>query len=141
MTSSSRIGEHLVGVVASASEKGLKLASEPEWRNFSRYASPPITPPARGAHVRLGLDGDGFVRELEVLDQAAMSYMQSAPTMMVPRAGRQCEIRRLACAKAAATFCAARAVAGGRAALVNSSRIVEQLVPMLRPGAIRSSHS
>jgi hypothetical protein len=54
--------------VQSANEHGVHLVGEDTWRNFSKYASTLATP-AQGQRVRLGLDGSGFVRELQVLDQ------------------------------------------------------------------------
>ena len=67
-TNGSRVVEHIVGVVQSANEHGVHLAGEDDWRNFSKWAQG-VTLPARGQHVRLGLDGAGFVRELQVLDE------------------------------------------------------------------------
>ena len=88
-----RIIEHFDGVVAGSNERGVKLVGEDGYRNFSKYTAEPITPPARGAHVRLGLDGSGFVRELQVLDQ-------SVATGESPDRSR--EIRRQVAMKAAA---------------------------------------
>ena len=71
MTTSSdrgRIAEHVDGIVQGANERGVHLEGEPDWRNFSKYGDRPMAP-ARGAHVRLGLDSSGFVREVQVLDQ------------------------------------------------------------------------
>lgn len=61
-----RVVEHVEGQVAAVNPRGVKLVGEPDYRNFSKYADPPITPPRRGQHVTLGLDTDGFVRTLEV---------------------------------------------------------------------------
>jgi len=69
-TNGSRVVEHIVGVVQSANEHGVHLVGEDTWRNFSRYAGTLATP-AQGQRVRLGLDGSGFVRGLQVLDQPA----------------------------------------------------------------------
>jgi hypothetical protein len=76
-TNGSRVVEHIIGVVQGANEHGVHLVDEPDWRNYSRWASKPEASPARGQHVRLGLDGSGFVRELQVLDQPAAA---AAPT-------------------------------------------------------------
>jgi hypothetical protein len=97
----SRVVDHATGVVASANARGLKLAGEQDYRNFSRYADPPIAPPARGEHVRLGLDSSGFIRELEVLGTTPAAPSPST---------RDETITRLACLKAAATFCAGKAL-------------------------------
>jgi len=67
-TNGGRVVEHIVGVVQSANEHGVHLVDEADWRNYSRWATKPEAAPARGQHVRLGLDGAGFVRELQVLD-------------------------------------------------------------------------
>ncbi len=39
-----------------------------EWRNVSKFH--PVDLPERGAHVRVSLDNKGFIRSLEILDQA-----------------------------------------------------------------------
>jgi hypothetical protein len=103
-TNGGRIVEHLSGVVASANDRGVKLEGDDGegWRNFSKYGEP-ITPPRRGQRVSLGLDASGFVRELQVLDAAA-APSSAAPTL------RETTITRLACLKAAATFCGGKAL-------------------------------
>ena len=63
-----RIAEHVDGIVQGANERGVHLEGEPDWRNFSKYGDR-LMAPGRGAHVRLGLDSSGFVREVQVLDQ------------------------------------------------------------------------
>jgi hypothetical protein len=52
------------GIVASVNDKGLKLQGDSDWINYSKFADPPIAPPCRGQHVRLTLDGDGYIRAL-----------------------------------------------------------------------------
>lgn len=89
-----RVVEHVSGVVQGANDRGVHLQGEPNWRNFSKYAES-ITPPSRGAQVRLGLDASGFVRELVVLE-AAPTIVGIAPT------GRDREIRRMTAIKIAA---------------------------------------
>jgi hypothetical protein len=86
-----RITAHIEGTVESANERGLRLDSESDWRNFSKWTVEPIAPPRRGANVRLGLDASGFIRMCEVLDQE-----QAAPT-----GDRSREIRRQVAAKVA----------------------------------------
>ncbi|MDQ6675009.1 MAG: hypothetical protein M3069_30445 [Chloroflexota bacterium] len=80
-TNGGRIVEHLSVVVASANDRAVKLEGDngEGWRNFSKYGEP-ITPPRRGQRVSLGLDGSGFVRELQVLDAAA-APSSAAPTL------------------------------------------------------------
>jgi hypothetical protein len=73
-----RIVDQVEGSVAAANERGIKLAGEAAYRNFSKYADPPIAPPRRGDRVRVGLDADGFVRQLQVLDDAAASGAPAA---------------------------------------------------------------
>jgi hypothetical protein len=89
------IVEHIEGIVRGANERGIHLQGEPEWRNFSKYGDRPA-PPRRGARVRLGLDADGFVRQLQVLDDAVATSMPAAdPT-------RDRQIRRQVAIKTAA---------------------------------------
>jgi hypothetical protein len=52
------------GVVEGANERGLKV--DGSWRNYSKFAKG-IAPASAGQHVRLGLDAQGFIRELQVL--------------------------------------------------------------------------
>jgi hypothetical protein len=87
-----RIVDHVEGIVDRVNDRGVKLTGHADYVNFSRYASPPIAPPRRGASVRLGLDADGFVRELQVLDT-------SGPA---PTDDRSREIRRQVAMKTAA---------------------------------------
>jgi hypothetical protein len=84
-----RVVEHLSGTVASANERGVKLDGDDGegWRNFSKFGEP-IAPPRRGQRVSLGLDAAGFVRELQVLDQApsATSATSSSDRLTVLKA-------------------------------------------------------
>jgi hypothetical protein len=88
--------DQVEGVVESPNERGIKVAGE--WRNVSRFH--PIDLPERGARVRLGLDRQGFIRTLQVLDAAPSSTSISsvAPTT------RDRTITRLAVLKAASNF-------------------------------------
>ena len=74
MTTSSngQVAEYVEGLVESVNERGLRLAGESAWRNFSRWAGA-IAGPSKGQRVRLALDGSGFVRSVEVLDHPARS--------------------------------------------------------------------
>jgi hypothetical protein len=96
-TDRSRVVEHVGGIVQSANERGVRLQSAPDWINASKYADPPITPPRRGTSVRLGLDTDGYIRELQVLDDAAPAAATS----------RDAEIRRQVAATSAGQLLAA----------------------------------
>lgn len=93
--SQGRITAHVEGTVESANERGLRLDSESDWRNFSKYGDH-ITPPVRGANVRLGLDASGFVRELQVLDEAPSATSANSSS-------RDREIRRMCAMKVAAS--------------------------------------
>src|SRR5438067_11231135 len=92
-----RTVEQVEGVVQSANERGVHLQGEQDWRNYSRWADKPSESPGRGARVRLGLDGSGFVREFRVLG--------GAPSAGAPAANRERIITRLSVLRSAATFC------------------------------------
>ncbi len=92
-----RVVEHIDGQVGASNERGIKLVGEDAYRNFSKYTAEPIAPPRRGARVTLGLDAGGFVRELQVLNEAPAS---SSPTSIV----RDREIRRMSALRSAAIF-------------------------------------
>ena len=99
ITNGGRVVEHLDGVVQSFNERGVHLVGEDTWRNFSRYAGT-LPTPAQGQRVRLGLDGSGFVRELQVLDgPSAAAAAEPASTSL-----------RVAALQAAATFAAGKAL-------------------------------
>jgi hypothetical protein len=88
-----RVVDHVDGIVASSNARGIKLRDRDDYLNFSRFADPPIAPPRRGANVRLGLDADGYIRQLEDLEPG-------------PAVGTDRErlVTRLAVLKAAANF-------------------------------------
>jgi hypothetical protein len=86
------------GTVESANPKGIKLGGE--WRNVSRFR--PVELPAVGAHVRADVDAKGFLTSVEVLDE------HTSVTASVSQRDRQ--IARLAVLKAAAAFCAGKAM-------------------------------
>jgi len=97
--SQGRVVEHVDGIVQSANDRGVKLVGEDNYRNVSKWAEG-ITPPRRGARVRLGLDASGFVRQLQVLDQVADEPSQD-------RARQLC---RMSALRSAATFCGGKAL-------------------------------
>jgi hypothetical protein len=97
-TNSGRIVDHAEGVVQSSNERGVKLVGEDGYRNFSKYAEPPIAAPARGSSVRLGLDASGFVRVVENLNGAPATTSGSSSS------SRDRTITRLAVLKAASNF-------------------------------------
>jgi hypothetical protein len=97
-----RIVEHVEGAVSSVNPRGVKLAGQADYINFSKYADPPIAPPRRGQHVTLGLDADGYVRQLQVLDQANSAG--------APASDRERKIRRMSALRSAAAFCGGKAL-------------------------------
>ena len=101
--SQARITDSIEGTVGATNERGLHLNGEEAWRNWSRWATRPEAVPGRGQRVRLGLDGSGFIRELQVLGE------RDAEALAPERAQ---EIRRLACLNAAAVFCAGKVLVG-----------------------------
>jgi hypothetical protein len=98
-TNGGRIVDHAEGIVQSSNDRGVKLVGEDGYRNFSKYAEPPITVPARGANVRLSLDASGFVRSVEVLSTDGAPSVPSTSSLTRDRT-----ITRLAVLKAASNF-------------------------------------
>jgi len=96
-TSNGQIADVVEGLVESTNERGVRVAGE--WRNVSKFH--PVDLPDRGARVRLELDNKGFIRTLEVLDQAPPAGA-SPPT-------RDRTITRLSVLKSAASFLGAMA--------------------------------
>jgi hypothetical protein len=96
-----RIVEHVKGNVQAVNDRGVRLIGEREYRNFSRFAQPPIAPPPRGAHVVLGLDADGFVREVHIEPGV------DAPPQAFADPSRDRQIRRQVAAKVAGQLLAA----------------------------------
>jgi hypothetical protein len=59
--------EWMLGVVASANARGVKLQGEDDYHNWSNYGTPPESErpvPKRGDKVKVGLDNKGFLREI-----------------------------------------------------------------------------
>ena len=90
-------GERLVGLVEAVNERGVKIGGA--WRNYSKWAVN-LTPPPRGAHVAVAVDGQGFVRSIE-LAEAGSPTGEAVPS-------KDILIIRQTCVKAAAEFCASR---------------------------------
>jgi hypothetical protein len=99
-----RIIDQVEGTVAVANPRGIKLAGQAAYLSFSKYVESPIAPPRRGARVRLGLDADGFVRQLQILGDAAGAGAPAAEPE------RDHQRRRMSALHSAATFCAGRSV-------------------------------
>jgi hypothetical protein len=82
------------GIVEAVNRTGLKIGGA--WVNISQFH--PLDLPEAGAHVRLKVDGKGFIRELEVM---ADTESEKSPAVVSDRDAR---ITRLAVLKAAANF-------------------------------------
>jgi hypothetical protein len=91
-----RVVEHVDGLVQSSNERGLRLVGEDNYRNFSKYADPPIAAPARGSSVRLDMDASGFVRSVEILSTNIPGASVASSS------NRDSEIRRMCAIKVAA---------------------------------------
>jgi hypothetical protein len=87
----------LEGQVEAVNERGIRLGDE--WLNLSKFK--PVALPPQGAQVRVETDAKGFLKSVEVLDQASPTHAVS----------RDRTITRLAVLKAAATFCGQYATA------------------------------
>jgi hypothetical protein len=58
-------GDVVDGVVARRNERGILLQGENVWLNVSRYATPAPALPLPGERVRLYLDKDGYIRDVD----------------------------------------------------------------------------
>ncbi|SRR2546422_6204911 len=65
-TSNGQAADVVEGLVESANDHGIRVGGE--WRNVSKFH--PVDLPERGARVSISLDAKGFIRTLQVLDQA-----------------------------------------------------------------------
>jgi hypothetical protein len=64
-----------VGVVVRANDHGFVLEGDDLWLNVSRYAKPAPRLPKPGEYVRATLDGQGYVRTVDVLhDEERVPY-------------------------------------------------------------------
>jgi hypothetical protein len=93
-TTNGPVGDQVEGVVEARNDRGIRVAGE--WRNLSKFH--PLELPDQGARVRLELDPKGFIKTLQVLDQA--------PAAGKPSANRDSTITRLSVLKTAAAFLA-----------------------------------
>jgi hypothetical protein len=94
-TSNGHVGDQVEGLVETVNDRGIKVGGE--WRNVSRFH--PVDLPDRGARVRLELDGKGFIKSPQVLDQAPSANSSN----------RDSTITRLSVLKTAANFLGAMA--------------------------------
>lgn len=99
--------EHVVGVVRSVNEKGLKLDGHTDWFNVSKFAVGVVLP-ERGQAVTVTLDRAGFLRAVEVADGLPAPVAGGSDAPMSAKTDRDRTITRLAVLKAAAEFGAAR---------------------------------
>ena len=97
--------EQITGRVVSVNPKGLKLAGQDTWLNFSKYA-PDVVPPMRGQTVSLTLDRQGFIRAVDAT--GGLQEVTSGQQAPGANTAREITITRLAVLKAAAEFAASR---------------------------------
>ena len=102
------------GVVTAVNPKGVKLAGESDWLNFSKFATDLVIP-ERGEAVLLLLDKSGFIRSVQPAVGPARSSgtasPQNAPRGQYGPAGASAKdrtITRLAVLKAAAEYAASK---------------------------------
>lgn len=86
----------LEGAIEARNERGLKL--DGEWLNVSKFRPIPIPDVAAGTPVRVEVDGKGFLKSIELLEDE----LPAAPS------SRDATITRLTVLKAAAHFAAGR---------------------------------
>jgi hypothetical protein len=91
-TSNGTVADQVEGIVEGRNERGIRVGGE--WRNMSKFH--PLDLPGQGARVRLELDSKGFLRSVQVLDQAPSTNSSS----------RDRTITRLSVLKTAAAFLA-----------------------------------
>jgi hypothetical protein len=111
-TCNGTVSDQVEGLVEAVNERGTRVSGD--WRNVSKFH--PFELPVRGARVRLELDNKGFIRNLQVLEQATSSASS---------ANRDCTITRVACLKAAASFAAGRAIAGQNVTSADVLKVAE----------------
>lgn len=68
-TSNGHSTDQVEGLVEAINNRGIRVAGE--WRNVSKFH--PVDLPDCGARVRLALDAKGFIRSMQVLDDAPSS--------------------------------------------------------------------
>ena len=95
-TTNGAVTDQIEGLVEARNERGIRVGDE--WRNMSKFH--PLELPGQGARVRLELDNKGFIRTLQILDQAPSATSSS---------DRDRTITRLSVLKTAAQFLGAMA--------------------------------
>ena len=94
-TSNGHSTDQVEGLVEAINDRGIRVAGE--WRNVSKFH--PVHLPERGTRVRLALDAKGFIKSMQVLDDAPSSAGSSWSS-------RDDTITRLSVLKTAANFLA-----------------------------------
>ncbi len=89
-TTNGTIHDQVEGIIEQVNDRGIRVAGD--WRNVSKFH--PLDLPGQGARVRLELDNKGFIRTLQVLDQAPATSSST----------RDDTITRLSVLKTAAAF-------------------------------------
>jgi hypothetical protein len=92
------------GVVEAVNPNGVKIAGE--WSNISKFK--PVELPAVGTHVRLEVDGRGYIRSVEVLAANASETRLPPGSTLTAALERDQRGARLTVLNAAAVFAAAR---------------------------------
>lgn len=105
------VADQVEGLIEARNDRGIHVGGE--WRNVSRFH--PLELPAQGARVRVEIDGKGFIRTLQVLEQAPTASSST----------RERTITRLACLKAAANFASGKCIAGVDVKTADVLRVAE----------------
>jgi hypothetical protein len=104
--------ETVSGLVERINDTGTGLRMNGEWCNASQYVTPPIDMPKVGQRVTLQVERTDcgiWIQSVEVLDGGQIHQLPIQPRRSGGRSPVELrEIRRLACLKAAAAFCASR---------------------------------
>jgi hypothetical protein len=72
-------GDFVEGVVGRVNERGIQFEGSSEWLNVSKYAKPAPKLPKPGEHVQLTLDGQGYIRTVDVLHDEARARYEAGP--------------------------------------------------------------
>jgi hypothetical protein len=88
-------GDVVDGVVARVNDRGLVLDGDDLWLNVSRYAKPAPKLPRVGETVRIYLDKDGYIRDVEALrDEERASYQVEDGVDVPPPEGPSRQVER-----------------------------------------------
>jgi len=93
----------VTATIARVNGRGFTTQEQPNsWLNLSRYAKPAPTIPPSGTEVRLTIDGDGYVRAIELVPAPPASSQPQAPRPTTAAPTKDQSIVRMAAVKAAA---------------------------------------